>query len=253
MSGRRDDFAWEYKSRNENLDAAHKQLMTYAPALGNPPLQVVCDFQHYRIYTAWTNTVPDTHELMLEDFVKPDRLQATSQCLSRSRETETGTCRQCAHQTEAADKFATIAFRMQGRGTPEEIAHFVNQLVFCFFADSVGLLPKGLWSKLLLRAQQDPEGARSRFDTLFAAMRSGEDYGEEKILHFNGGLFDGQRALPLDEGDIGLLRAANTLDSGRLIQQYLALCSSAFSIRRSAHRSARTTQTPRKSKRSSNR
>ena len=47
-------------------------------------------------------------------------------------------------------------------------------------------------------------------------MRSGEDYGAEKIVHFNGGLFDGQLALPIDEGDIGLLRAANTLDWGQI-------------------------------------
>ena len=214
---KRDYFAWEYKSRNENLDAAHKQLMTYAPALGNPPLQVVCDFQRYRIYTAWTNTVPDTHELMLEDFVKPDRLQLLRNVFhdpEKLKPVRVGSA--LTTEPEAADKFATIAFRMQGRGTPEEIAHFINQLVFCFFADSVALLPKGLWPKLLLRAQQDPAGARSRFDTLFTAMRSGEDYGAEKIVHFNGGLFDGQRALPIDEGDIGLLRAANTLDWGQI-------------------------------------
>ena len=47
-------------------------------------------------------------------------------------------------------------------------------------------------------------------------MQSGEDYGAETIVHFNGGLFDGQPALPLDEGDVGLLRAANTLDWGQI-------------------------------------
>jgi type II restriction/modification system DNA methylase subunit YeeA len=212
---KKDYFAWEYKSRNENLEAAHKQLITYAPALGNPPLQVVCDFQRYRIYTVWTNTVPDAHEILLEDFVKPDRLQLLRNVFHDPEKLKPVRVRSALTQ-EAADKFATIAFRMQGRGTPEEIAHFVNQLVFCFFADSVGMLPKGLWSKLLARAQTDSEGARGRFDTLFAAMRSGEDYGAEKIVHFNGGLFDGRRALPLDEGDIGLLRAANTLDWGQI-------------------------------------
>ena len=185
--------------------------MTYAPALGNPPLQVVCDFQRYRVYTAWTNTVPDTHEILLDDFVKPDRLQILRNVFHDPEKLKPVRVRS-ALTKEAADKFATIAVRMQGRGAPEEIAHFVNQLVFCFFADSVGLLPKGLWSKLLARAQGEPERARSRFDALFDAMRSGEDYGAETIVHFNGGLFDGQRALPLDDGDIGLLRAANTLD-----------------------------------------
>lgn len=204
-------FAWEYKSRNENLDAAHKQLITYAPALGNPPLQVVCDFNRYRIYTSWTNTVPELHEIVLEDFIKPDRLQILRHVFHDPDKLKPIRVRS-ALTKEAADKFATIALRMQGRGSSEEIAHFVNQLVFCFFADSVGLLPKGMWSKLLARAQEDISGARRRFDGLFAAMRSGEDYGAEKIVHFNGGLFDGRRALRLDEGDVGLLRVANTLD-----------------------------------------
>jgi hypothetical protein len=204
-------FAWEYKSRNENLELAHKQLITYAPALGNPPIQVVCDFKRYRIYTAWTNTVPDFHEISLDEFIKPDRLQILRNVFHNPEKLKPVRARSVLTK-EAADKFATIAFRIQGRGSPEEIAHFVNQLVFCFFADSVGLLPKGMWSKLLTRAQEDPAGACRRFDALFTAMRRGEDYGAEKIVHFNGGLFDGQRALPLDEGDIGLLRAANSLD-----------------------------------------
>ena len=45
---------------------------------------------------------------------------------------------------EAADKFSTIALRLQGRDTPENVAHLANQLVFCFFAHSVKLLPNGL-------------------------------------------------------------------------------------------------------------
>ena len=208
---KKDHFTWEYKSRDENLEAAHRQLITYSPALGNPPLQIVCDFKRFRIYTAWTNTVPDAHEIVLDDFVKPDRLQILRNVFHDPEKLKPVRVRSVLTK-EAADKFATIAFRIQERGAPEEIAHFVNQLVFCFFADSVGLLPKGMWSKLLARAQEDPGGARGRFDTLFEAMQSGEDYGAEKIVHFNGGLFDGQRALPLDEGDIGLLRAANTLD-----------------------------------------
>ncbi len=212
---KKDYFAWEYKSRGENLDQAHKQLMTYAPALGSPPLQIVCDFKRYRIHTAWTNTVPDTHEILLEDFVKPERLQILRNVFHDPEKLKPVIARTTLTK-EAADKFATIAVRMQGRGKPEKIAHFINQLVFCYFASSVGLLPPGLWSKLLERAQKDPEGARGRFDKLFDAMRSGEDYGAEKIVHFNGGLFDGQRALPLDEGDIGLLRAANTLDWGQI-------------------------------------
>ena len=43
-------------------------------------------------------------------------------------------------------------------------------------------------------------------------MEHGGDFGLEKIAYFNGGLFDGSRALPLESGDIGLLQAAGSLD-----------------------------------------
>ena len=36
-------FAWENKAPGRDLEAALKQLMTYALALDNPPLLVVCD------------------------------------------------------------------------------------------------------------------------------------------------------------------------------------------------------------------
>ena len=101
---------------------------------------------------------------------------------------------------------------MQGRGAPEQIAHFVNQLVFCFFAHSVKLLPNGFFPRLLKRASENPENAKRYFDSLFAAMETGGDFDLTKIAHFNGGLFDGRRALPLDGGDVGLLIAAASLD-----------------------------------------
>ncbi len=101
---------------------------------------------------------------------------------------------------------------MQGKGKPEEIAHFVNQLVFCFFASSVKLLPDRFFPKLLKLANETPEQSKQVFDDLFSAMEKGGRFGLDKIAWFNGGLFDGRRALPLDSGDIGLLQAAASLD-----------------------------------------
>jgi type II restriction/modification system DNA methylase subunit YeeA len=43
-------------------------------------------------------------------------------------------------------------------------------------------------------------------------MESGGDFDLNEIAHFNGGLFDGRRALPLQFDEIGLLQAAATLD-----------------------------------------
>jgi type II restriction/modification system DNA methylase subunit YeeA len=210
---KKDFFAWEYKRKNGNLDDALHQLVRYAPALESPPLQVVCDIERFRIHTAWTNTVPARYDVKLDDladtgqreilrnvFFDPEKLKPTK---TRAAVTK-----------EAADKFSTIALRLQGRGSPEEIAHFVNQLVFCFFAHSVKLLPDGLFPKLLKQSSQKPEKAQNYLSKLFEAMEGGGDFDLNDIAWFNGGLFDGRRALSLDEGDIGLLVAAGSLDWG---------------------------------------
>ena len=44
-------FAWEYKGRRADLDAAFNQLRQYAPALENPPLLIVSDMSQFRVRT----------------------------------------------------------------------------------------------------------------------------------------------------------------------------------------------------------
>ena len=190
-------FAWEYKKRKRNLDEALAQLVRYAAALENPPLQVACDTDKFLIRTAWTREVPRTYEFALDDLGHPKNLDILHSVFFdpdklRSKETRAGVTK------EAADKFSTIASRLQGRGSTEEIAHFVNQLVFCFFAHSVKLLPDGFFPRLLKRCSENPQNAKRYFDGLFAAMEKGGDFDLTRIAHFNGGLFDGRHALPLN-------------------------------------------------------
>ena len=60
-------FAWEYKGRRADLDAAFNQLRQYALALENPPLLIVSDMSRFRVRTNWTNSVSLTHEFTLDD------------------------------------------------------------------------------------------------------------------------------------------------------------------------------------------
>lgn len=208
---KKDHFAWEYKRKHGNLDAALHQLIRYAPALESPPLQIVCDIERIRIHTAWTNTVPVTYEIKLEDLADIGQREILRNVFHDPEKLKPAKTR-AAITTEAADKFSAIAARLRDQGTAEGIAHFVNQLVFCFFANSVRLLPDGLFPKLLQRASQRPDRAQRYLDDLFGAMEIGGEYDLNDIAHFNGGLFDGRRALRLDKGDIDLLVAAGNLD-----------------------------------------
>ena len=61
-------FAWEYKGKHADLDAAFSQLRQYALALENPPLLIVSDMARFRIRTNWTNSVSATHEFALDDL-----------------------------------------------------------------------------------------------------------------------------------------------------------------------------------------
>jgi tetratricopeptide (TPR) repeat protein len=93
---------------------------------------------------------------------------------------------------------------------PDKVAHFLNRIVFCLFAEDVNLLQDDLFKRMLetLARRRDEVPARSQkmLAELFANMRKGGNYGLEHILHFNGGLFDDDEALPLDADSLDILR-----------------------------------------------
>src|SRR5713101_9775042 len=64
-------FAWEYKGKKKNLDAAYQQLLRYRESLLTPPLLVVCDFDRYIIRTNFNGTVQETHEFTNANIDSP--------------------------------------------------------------------------------------------------------------------------------------------------------------------------------------
>jgi hypothetical protein len=69
---KRGHFAWEYKGKHRDLDAAYRQLQQYRDDLENPPLLVVSDMERFIVRTNWTNTVQRRHAFTLDDFLKPE-------------------------------------------------------------------------------------------------------------------------------------------------------------------------------------
>ena len=128
-------FAWEYKKKKRDLDKALEQITRYAAALENPPLHVACDTHLFRVETRWTNEVPAKYEFELDDLADPKNLDVLRAVFFDPEKLRSGRTR--ARLTkEAADKFQTISDSLQHRNADREaVAHFVNQLVFCFFAD----------------------------------------------------------------------------------------------------------------------
>jgi type II restriction/modification system DNA methylase subunit YeeA len=94
------------------------------------------------------------------------------------------------------------------------VAHFVNRLVFCMFAEDVELLPDRIFSEMIDACQgRNAHLFEENAAILFKAMREkGGKVGFKPIEWFNGGLFDSDDVLPLTYQDIDDLKRAAYLD-----------------------------------------
>ena len=205
-------FAWEYKGKHADLDKAFNQLRQYALALENPPLLIVSDMVRFRIHTNWTNSVSIVHEFTLDELRDGGTRNKLKWAMSDPDRLKPGETRQTATE-RAAQTFAKLAQALRDRGhDPHAVAHFVNRLVFCMFAEDVGLLPNHMFTRLLERTRSKSDEFVEMAGKLFKAMATGGDVGFERVEWFNGGLFDDDAALPLTKGEIDIALQAAALD-----------------------------------------
>jgi len=207
-------FAWEYKGKHKDLVAAYNQLLLYREDLENPPLLVVSDMERYEVHTNFTGTVPRVYRFTNRELPEPENLRVLRAMFEdpyslRPTRTVEGVTE------EAARKFARLADGMRARGVePHEAAHFLNKLLFCLFAEDIGLLPKGLFTRVAERTAKDPDRFTSYIGDLFVAMRDGGDFLLEDIRRFNGGLYESGEVVPLTSEELRQLVDAARLDWG---------------------------------------
>ena len=162
-------FGWEYKGKHKSLSAAYAQLVRYQGDLENPPLLVTCDQERFEVHTNFTGTRPLVYSFTLDDlltaaptatcalpplevlravFTNPEQLRPEA---AQARVTE-----------HAAAEFAKLADSLEQRGVdPERAAHFLMRLLFCLFADSIGLLPDHLFRQMIELDRGDPPTLRA--------------------------------------------------------------------------------------------
>ena len=208
-------FAWEYKGKRKNLGTAYNQLLQYREALDNPPLLVVCDLDRFEVHTNFTNTPAVVHAFTLNDLlVNPtEPLRILRAVMGNPEELRPGKTRD-ELTAQAAQHFASLAERLRSRGhEPQVVAHFLNKLLFCMFAEDAGLLPSGLLRRLAAGAQNDTAVFTGGLSDLFSKMSEhGGLFGAERIQWFNGGLFDGGQVVPMASEEIRLVEAVSRLD-----------------------------------------
>ncbi|MDO9129708.1 MAG: hypothetical protein Q7U34_07570, partial [Anaerolineales bacterium] len=142
-------FGWEYKSKDSDLDKAYSQLLHYRDALRNPPLLIVSDINKIIIRTNYTDLPTRTIPLTLDDLLTAEGLKTLKAVFFNPEELKPHLTVESVTQ-EAAQKFSTLANVLRKYGeNPQQVAHFLIRLLFCLFAEDIGLLPEKLFPRLL--------------------------------------------------------------------------------------------------------
>ena len=177
---------------------------------------MVCDRLTIRIHTQFNGHPSEVHTVLLQELDQPEKQTLLRRIwLNPESFRPKKTSRDI---TEAAAKsFALLAegLRKRGAGTPEhadEVAHFLTQCLFCFFAEDVGLLPGRMFEGLVNNKALTSDKLATGLNNLFTVMRDGGLYGNDDIPWFNGGLFKKIRVPTVTIMDMTELRNAAALN-----------------------------------------
>jgi len=205
-------FGWEYKGKHKDLNAAYNQLLLYRDALQNPPLLVLCDLDRIIIHTNFTNTVSTRHEIPLAEIGEPRSLEILRALFFSPDKLRPGQTSEAVTRL-AAEKIADIAESMRKRNLDAHaVAHFLDRVVFCMFAEDIGLLPAAIFTRIAQTAAKEPDRFCLLVGSLFKSMSTGGDFGVDRIKYFNGSLFDQADVPTLTADEVSRIVAAVSMD-----------------------------------------
>lgn len=204
-----------------------------------PPFLIVCDVgRAFELYFDWSGNgrgygyFPDqaSYRIELHRFAEPE-VQAIIRAIwtdpasidprAKSAEVSRDIARRLAEvskwleqvqrqvTSKASDAERSLAI--------EETALFLMRIVFCMFAEDVGLLPKNSFSRFLERAVENEAAFEPELRALWQVMGrpDGERYASaigDEVRYFNGGLFASARTYGLSKADKGELLEASRKD-----------------------------------------
>jgi hypothetical protein len=167
--------------------------------------------ERIRIHTNFTATANKIYDIPLAEMGEARNLEIMRWLFHEPERLRPGTTSEDI-TAEVAERLAGVAQNLRGRGLdPVQVARFLDRIVFCLFAEDVGLLPPRLFSQIVEKAR-DAEHFARLIGQLFDAMQRGGDFGLETIRHFNGNLFTDSPVLLLTEAEIKHVQAAARLD-----------------------------------------
>ena len=183
-------FGWEFKGSDEQLAGAFNQLLRYQVYLKTPPLLIVSSFDTIRIRTNFPGLETVLREIPVAELARAGNLEKLRDVFfaperfrpDRSVEDVT---------RETASLFRDIVTEMEKHNEdPEKLARYLNQIVFCLYAEDAGLLPNGVFTQIVSQHFRNPETFNLAVTGLFNQMAKGGLFGAAEIAYFNGDLFN---------------------------------------------------------------
>jgi hypothetical protein len=211
------------------MRAARGQAEQYVRALPlseeNPPFLVVVDVGHsFELYSDFSRAgrtylpFPDAraHRIALDDL-KREEIRERLRLIWTDPLTLDPSSRTARVTRQMAERLADLAHSLEQSGhSPERVANFLMRAIFTMFAEDVKLLPPNKWTELLESLHGEVGKFPAMVSSLWETMNSGgfSPIMREKLLRFNGGLFETSEALPITERQLDLLIAASKSDWG---------------------------------------
>ena len=221
-TAQRGTAAWD-----EAMLKARGQAEQYARALpaseGRPPFLVVVDVGHsIELYSEFTRTGgnyvpfpdPRSHRFLLGQLSDEQTRETLRLVWTDSLALDPA--RRSARVTrEIAEKLGRLAQSLEAsKHNAEVVATFLMRALFTMFAEDMELLPKDSFLKLLESLHGHSEQFVPMVEELWGRMKTGgfSTVLREKILRFNGGLFENATALPLNDDQFEMLIEASRAD-----------------------------------------
>ncbi len=182
-------FGWEFKGADSDLDAAMNQLLRYQVYLKTPPLLIVSSFNTIRIRTNFPSRETVLYEIPVAELAQQENLAKLRHAFYDPDQLRPGrTVDQVTKET--ADLFQAIVEDMEQRtDDSERLARYLNQIVFCLYAEDAGLLAGNPFSEIVRLHNHNPQLFDQAIRDLFGKMATGGLFGAVEIAHFNGDLF----------------------------------------------------------------
>ena len=184
-------FGWEFKGQDAQLDSAFDQLLRYQVHLKTPPLLIVSSFETIRIQTNFPGMETARYDVGTAELEQPDRLGLVRDAFFAPQRFRERLRSVDAVTRETASLFQSLVVDMETHNEdPERLARYLNQLVFCLYSEDAGLLPEGLFTRIVAQHYREPTTFDEAIRSLFRLMATGGHAGADQIAQFNGDLFN---------------------------------------------------------------